>query len=157
MRCTESKRTATLSSTVRQLAVSLQCLCQQHTSWQEGKVYRSNSKITQQRSGGWKLMDNKLLTATKGQQLLKRLSGEEPACQCRRHRRCRFLLGQEDPLEVAMATHSNISAWRILWTDEPGGLQSMRSQRRSMHAQLPPYFLFFLIHFAPTPFFKGKA
>ena len=38
-------------------------------------------------------------------------------------------LGQEDPLEKGMATHSSILAWRISWTEEPGGLQSMRSQR----------------------------
>ena len=38
-------------------------------------------------------------------------------------------LGQEDPLEKGMATHSSILAWRIAWTEEPGGLQSMGSQR----------------------------
>ena len=38
-------------------------------------------------------------------------------------------LGQEDPLEKEMATHSSILAWRIPWTGEPGGLQSMGSQR----------------------------
>ena len=38
-------------------------------------------------------------------------------------------LGQEDPLEKDMATHSSILAWRIAWTEEPGGLQSMGSQR----------------------------
>ena len=38
-------------------------------------------------------------------------------------------LGQEDPLEKEMATHSSILAWEILWTEEPGGLQSMRLQR----------------------------
>ena len=38
-------------------------------------------------------------------------------------------LGQEDSLEEAMATHSNILAWRIPWTEEPGGLQSMGSQK----------------------------
>ena len=38
-------------------------------------------------------------------------------------------LGQEDPLEKEMATHSSILAWRIPWTEEPGGLQSMRSQK----------------------------
>ena len=38
-------------------------------------------------------------------------------------------LGQEDPLEEKMATHSSILTWRILWTEEPGGLQSMGSQR----------------------------
>ena len=35
----------------------------------------------------------------------------------------------EDPLEKGMATHSSILSWRILWTEEPGGLQSMGSQR----------------------------
>ena len=38
-------------------------------------------------------------------------------------------LGREDPLEEGMATHSNILAWRIPWTEEPGRLQSMGSQR----------------------------
>ena len=37
-------------------------------------------------------------------------------------------LGWEDPLEKEMATHSSILAWRIPWTEEPGGLQSMGSQ-----------------------------
>ena len=36
--------------------------------------------------------------------------------------------GWEDPLEEGMATHSSILAWRIPWTEEPGGLQSMGSQ-----------------------------
>ena len=35
-------------------------------------------------------------------------------------------LGGEDPLEEGMATHSSILAWRILWTEKPGGLQSLR-------------------------------
>ena len=38
-------------------------------------------------------------------------------------------LGQEDLLEKEMATHSSILAWKISWTEEPGGLQSMGSQR----------------------------
>ena len=38
-------------------------------------------------------------------------------------------LGQEDPLEEGMATHSSVFAWRIPWTEEPGGLQSIGSQR----------------------------
>ena len=38
-------------------------------------------------------------------------------------------LGREDPLEEGIATHSSILAWRISWTEEPGGLQSMESQR----------------------------
>ena len=37
-------------------------------------------------------------------------------------------LGLEDPLEKGMATHSNILAWKIPWTEEPGGLQSMELQ-----------------------------
>ena len=40
-------------------------------------------------------------------------------------------LGHEDPLEKGMATHSNIFAWRIPWTEEPGRLQSMGSQSRT--------------------------
>ena len=55
------------------------------------------------------------------------LSGKESACQCRR-------LGfnpwvRKIPLEKEMATHSSILAWRIPWTEEPGGLQSMGLQR----------------------------
>ena len=42
--------------------------------------------------------------------------------------RVRFL-GWEDPLEKEMATHSGILAWEIPWTEEPGRLQSMGSQR----------------------------
>ena len=38
-------------------------------------------------------------------------------------------LGWEDPLEKEMATHSSIRAWKIPWTEEPGGLQSMESQK----------------------------
>ena len=38
-------------------------------------------------------------------------------------------LGWEDPLEKAMTTHSTILAWEMLWTEEPGGLQSMGSHR----------------------------
>jgi len=42
---------------------------------------------------------------------------------------CVQSLGWEDPLEKKMATHSNILAWKILWTEEPGGLQSTGLQR----------------------------
>ena len=41
-------------------------------------------------------------------------------------------LGQDDPLEKEMATHSSILAWRIPWTEEPGGLQFMGSQRAGL-------------------------
>ena len=49
-------------------------------------------------------------------------SGKESASQCR-------FLSCEDPLEEGMATHSRILAWKILWTEEPGGLQTIGSQR----------------------------
>ena len=42
-------------------------------------------------------------------------------------------LGWEDPLEEGMATHSRILAWRIPWTEEPGKLQTMGSQRVGYH------------------------
>ena len=45
-------------------------------------------------------------------------------------------LGQDDPLEEGMATHSSILAWRIPWTEEPGALQFMGSQRVDMTEQL---------------------
>ena len=38
-------------------------------------------------------------------------------------------LGWEDPLEKEMATHSSILSWKVSWTEEPGGLQSMGLQR----------------------------
>ena len=38
-------------------------------------------------------------------------------------------LGQEEPLEKKMATHSSILSWKILWAEEPGGLQSMGLQK----------------------------
>ena len=45
-------------------------------------------------------------------------------------------LGQEDPLENGMATHSSILAWRIPWTEEPGGFQSMGHKESDMTKQL---------------------
>ena len=56
-------------------------------------------------------------------------SDKESACQCRRHETWVRSPGWEEPLEEEMATHSNILAWKIPWTEEPGGLQSMGSQR----------------------------
>ena len=47
-------------------------------------------------------------------------------------------LGLEDPLEKEMATHSSILAWRILWTEEPGRLQSRGSQRVGHDMQTKP-------------------
>ena len=56
-------------------------------------------------------------------------SGNEAALQCRRHEMQVQSLGWEDPLEKEMASHSSILAWRIPWTEEPGGLQSIGSQK----------------------------
>ena len=55
-------------------------------------------------------------------------SGKELPCQYRRQEMRVRSLGQEDPLEEGIATHSSILAWRIPQTEEPGGLQSIRSQ-----------------------------
>ena len=57
--------------------------------------------------------------------LVARLAKSLPAMQETRIQS----LGREDSLEKKMATHSSILAWRIPWTEEPGGLQSMVSQR----------------------------
>jgi len=56
-------------------------------------------------------------------------AGEGSACQCRRPKRQVWSLGQEDPLKKEMATCPRILAWKIPWTEEPGGLQSMGLQR----------------------------
>ena len=57
--------------------------------------------------------------------LVKPGSDKEPSCQCRRHNRQVSSQDWEDTLENEMATHSSILTWRILWTEEPGRLQSI--------------------------------
>ena len=65
-------------------------------------------------------------------------SGKEPAYQCRGHKRCWFHPWvRKDPLEEEMTTHFSIFAWRIPWTEEPGGLQSMGLQRDTTKATEP--------------------
>ena len=59
--------------------------------------------------------------------LVAQMVKNQPAIQVTQVR----FLGWEDPLEKGMAIHSSILAWRIPWTEEPGGLQSMRLQRAS--------------------------
>ena len=65
-------------------------------------------------------------------------------------------LGWEDPLEKEMATHSSILAWRISWTEEPGGLQSLGSLR-VRHDRATSLSLFIVMHWRrkwqPTPVF----
>ena len=57
-------------------------------------------------------------------------SGKEPTCQCKRHKRRGFdpWVGKI-PLEEGITAHSSNLAWRIPWTEKPGGLESMGSQR----------------------------
>ena len=55
---------------------------------------------------------------------LAQLGKNPPAMQGTRVR----FLGPEDPLEKEMATHSTVLAWKVPWTEDPGGLQSMGSQ-----------------------------
>ena len=71
-------------------------------------------------------------------------SGKGPACQFRRLRVTGSIPGSgRSPVEEGMATHSSILAWEILWTEEPGGLQSMGSQTLGRHssdlARTQPY------------------
>ena len=54
-------------------------------------------------------------------------------------------LGLEDPLQKEMATHSSIHAWKIPWTEEPGGLQSMGSQRVGHNWATSLSFIIFII------------
>ena len=57
------------------------------------------------------------------------LTGKESACSAGDIGDLGLIPGSKDPLEKAMATYSSILAWRIPWTEEPGRLQSMGSQR----------------------------
>ena len=68
--------------------------------------------------------------------LLCSTSSKEPTCQCRRHRRLGFDPWMWKTPKESMATHASILARRIPWTEEPGGLQSMK--QLSMHARHPP-------------------
>ena len=61
--------------------------------------------------------------------LFRQLSGKESTCQCRRHRRKSWISGMERSPGVGNGNHSSILAWKISWTEEPGGLQSIGSQR----------------------------
>ena len=60
-------------------------------------------------------------------------------------------LGQEDPLEEGMATHSNIFAWEIPWTEEPEGLQFMglRRVRHDLATKPPPPHVLHVFSYSP--------
>ena len=61
-------------------------------------------------------------------QWVKNLPSMQETQETRVQRHGVLFLGQEDPLEEEMATHSSILPWRIPWTEEPDGLQSIGSQ-----------------------------
>ena len=73
----------------------------------------------------WRL---RLWRQQKGPRTKSRVAQRVKCMPAARETRVRSL-GREDPLEKGMATHCSILAWRIPWTEEPGGLQSMRSLR----------------------------
>ena len=54
------------------------------------------------------------------------LVAKSPSTVQETEEKCVRSLGQEDPLEEQMATHSSVLAWKILWTEKPGGLEFMR-------------------------------
>ena len=84
------------------------------------------------------------------------LSGKESPCQFRRHGFYPWV--RKIPLEKEMATHSSILAWEIPWTEEPGGLQSMGSQKSQTQFSLtkqrldPLQRIFFPTQFLLSPF-----
>ena len=86
------------------------------TEWEQGEIRGRKTEQTVSIKDGQTHQYEASLIAQSVQNL--------PAVQ---ETQVRFL-GQEDPLEKTMATHSSILAWRISWTEEPGGLQSMGSQ-----------------------------
>ena len=65
------------------------------------------------------------------------LSGKETACNAGVQEVWVLSLGQEDPLEEGTATLSSTLAWRIPWTEEPGGLQSVGSQSQTRRSHFP--------------------
>ena len=64
------------------------------------------------------------------------LSGKETACNAGDTGDTDLILGSGSSLEEGMATHSSILAWRIPWTEDPGGLQSVELQRVGHNKQL---------------------
>ena len=91
-------------------------------------LFTTFSSFQQQKWQSWSF-SCVFLCITRWQGLPRRLSVKEPTCQYRRCRR-RWARSQDgkEPLEKEMATHTSILAWKIPWTEESGGLQSMGSQ-----------------------------
>ena len=75
-------------------------------------------------------------------------SGKEPTCQCRDIRDLGSVPGSGRSPEEGLATRSSILSWRIPWTEEPGGLQSMGSQRVRHNWSTLPLTYFSLLYFS---------
>ena len=86
---------------------------------------RDGERQRQREREGGSTYGLKRLTSTKGASPVALTVKNPPEMQETRVRS----LGWEDPLEEGMATHSSVLAWRIPWTEKPGGLQSLGSQR----------------------------
>ena len=78
---------------------------------------QSNKLIKKKKSQHWDIAINETLVIQMVKNLPAMQETQDPS------------LGREDPLEKGMATHSSLPAWRILWTEKPGRLQSVGSQR----------------------------
>ena len=99
--------------------------CEGHRGQNSAYLSDLGGRFSQTRGQAWsKSMFRSYFQASQVAQWVKNL----PAMQ-ETQETCVQSLGLEDPLEKGMATHSSILAWRISWTEEAGGLQSMRSQR----------------------------
>ena len=78
---------------------------------------QSNKLIKKKKSQHWDIAINETLVIQMVKNLPAMQETQDPS------------LGREDPLEKGMATHSSLLAWRILWTEKPGRLQSVGSER----------------------------
>ena len=105
---------------------------------QQPRIHMPQLKVLHSTPKSWHSQVNKYFLKVDGDIIWLHLyqgfpggvSGKEPACQCRRLKRCGFNpWNREDALEKATATDSSILVWRIPWTEEPGELLSIELQR----------------------------
>ena len=85
-------------------------------------------------------------------------NGKVPACQCRGHRNTGSIsVSGRSPGEEGMATHSSVLAWRIPWTEEPGGPQSIGLQSETQLSDLPHTCTYIYIYIYMYIFFLAHA
>ena len=95
------------------------------SAWQPIPLFLPGESQGQKSLAGYSPQGRKESDTTEVMGFKSGTSVKEPACHCRRSNRCEFNPWvREDPLEEGMATHSSIPAWKIPWTEEPGGLHS---------------------------------